>query len=606
MRYLSIIGLALLVQLIGLPAQAATPDDIRAGHRDAARRLLTVLDAGVVLKGDVEQNGSQGKFEGYFIKDTWLVRETFGSMSNESYIGPEGDWSGTNYALPYRINPEDNPTHTVLSLISNGAYLEEPYWPYFKYVAEEAGGYRCAFTPPGLPPVDIVLYSDEDSPGYLQIMSSEVSWAPEDPQASRHRNFFYYAKDSQGRLYSNRETGKDVDDKGQEIDFSDYTVTSFEVLGHRPPELHFDMQRTPVGNPGAALTAPVKVDAVTKFGYFIVPLTFANGQTLNFILDTGASASLFTPAAVAAAGLETNYITTAHGHGTRLSFEIGMVSGAALGTGDNKVPLAPFPATKIEESSRDVLRAMESYQAAGIIGVAPLHQYVITLDHDGKSITAIPPQLFDPAKSLSGPYLTYSLDVEDLIYAKARVNDSLVGQIALDTGLQQDLALLRETMDLSGLSFEKVGTQQNTVVGGARDFDYVKVPSFDLGPLRLEGRVASLTEDDRGTLTARRMLGFLGLSLFAQARVTLDLFNERMYVEPPPQLAEQMQQKAPQLFTGIADDLYQNGPSTAGIPKPFGGPPSAQPGSQEQPGAEAVPPVDQPKQQQSGDGPQPG
>jgi hypothetical protein len=123
----------------------------------------------------------------------------------------------------------------------------------------------------------------------------------------------------------------------------------------------------------------------------------------------------------------------------------------------------------------------------------------------------------------------------------------------------------------AGMTFDKVGTHADTVVGGVKNYDYVTLPSFDLGPLRLENKVASMTEDDNGTLTARKMMGFIGSSLFMQARVTLDLFNQRMYVEPPAQLAQAMKDKAPELFEGLADDKYQLPPG-AGVPKPFGGP----------------------------------
>jgi hypothetical protein len=363
-----------------------------------------------------------------------------------------------------------------------------------------------------------------------------------------------------------------------------------------------------VGGAGAKLAAPVKVGAVTDFGYYIVPVTFASGTTLKFILDTGSNVSLFSPAAVAASGLETSLRTTAHGHGSELSSEVGMVSGAALGTKDSSAPLAPFPATKIEESSRDVLKAMDSYGAAGILGVSPFDQYVISLDPEDKSVTLTPAQLFDPAKSLSAPYLTYTLDVEDLIYTNVRLNDTLVGPMALDTGLQQDMALIRPTVEGAGLTFEKLGTNQNVVVGGARSYDFVKVPSLDLGPLRLTDKVAPLEDDDFGKSSARKMIGLLGLSLFTQARVTFDLFNQRMYVQPPKELAAQMQEHAPQLFQGLADTMYQNPNPGAGVPKPFGGAPG-QPDSgdkapaQDTPQPQAKPAAPAPPQ--SGDGAQP-
>jgi predicted aspartyl protease len=578
MRYLLIAVLLACVPAAAAPATApaataapAAATDIREQHRTAARKMLDVLSHGAILRGEVEQNGSKGSFEAFFHNGTWLVRESFGSMVNEAFFSPDsGAWSGGNYCLPFQIDEHDSPANTVLNMMGNGAYLDDTFWQYFEYQGEEAAGYRFRFAPPALPAVQVILYSDPVEPEYLQLKFAEVSIAPDDPKSIKHRSFYEYQVDSEGQLYSARETGKEVDQDGRAVNNTVYTVKQIQQVTEKPAQLVFDTVRRPVANSGAGMTAPVTVTADTTHGFFILPVTMKNGETLNFILDTGASASLFSPAAVLSAGLDSSVVTMAYGHGSKQEFEMGMVEGASLGSAAaGLVPLAPFPATKIPASSKDVLETLQLMGCAGILGVSPLHQYVTTLDFNNKQVIFTPQQIFDPATAVPGPHLTFTLDAEDLIYVKGRVNDGLVGQIAIDTGLQQGLALLRETMDHAGLTLTKVDTQTSTVVGGKKSFDLVSVSSFDLGPLRLENRTATVTEDDRGSLAARHMLGFLGIELFKEARVTLDLFAQRMYVEPPAELLKQMQGKVPEVFQGLADEMYA---PAASVPTPFGGP----------------------------------
>ena len=152
MRYLTIAGLLLLAQLSCLPALAApdapaksttklTPAQLKDAHKVAAKKLLDVLNAGVVLKGTEVQNGTDGQFEAYFYQGSSLVREIFGQIQNQFYRGPEGAYAGTNFSLPYQVNPADSPADTVLNLLSDGTYLEDPYWSQFTYIGEVASGY---------------------------------------------------------------------------------------------------------------------------------------------------------------------------------------------------------------------------------------------------------------------------------------------------------------------------------------------------------------------------------------------------------------------------------------------------------------------------------
>jgi hypothetical protein len=561
------LGLALL--LLPLLLAAAPADrgaDIKQQHRAAAEKYFSSLKSGVHLTGTVNENGSMGRFDAYFLDGVWAVRQQFGDLNSLSYDGPEGSWTSSNYGLPYMFEPEDNPASTTLGLLTGGEYLDEPNWSNFIYIDDVAGGYNFRFAPPGLPAAQVVLYADSADPQYLQIMSVEIRLSEHDADSNTYRSFYYYATDDKGNIHTERETGREIDSTGETSSFSEYTVERTAPITALPAEAQFSFARTPVGGLSSQLTAPVEVPVDVGNGYFIVPVTFAGSdQTWNFIFDSGASASLFTPEAAAAAGLVPSINVPAHGHGSRVDFQMGLCTTASIGRVDapaeQRAPLAGFPAARVSENNTDVLAAFRQYKAGGIMGVSMLHQYVATFDHLGGKLTLIPPHLFNAKNDVPVPNVEFWIDVEDLLYLTAYMSDGvqpekLKGEVVLDTGLQQQLAVLRETTDHAGLALTKVDSRKNTVLGGIKSFDYVTVPSFELGPLSWQDVEASMTDDDKGTLSARGVLGFVGVPLFFGTRVTIDAFAQRMYIRPLDEA--EMKAMLEQLQGGIPGDAISN------------------------------------------------
>jgi hypothetical protein len=81
------------------------------------------------------------------------------------------------------------------------------------------------------------------------------------------------------------------------------------------------------------------------------------------------------------------------------------------------------------------------------------------------------------------------------------------------------------------------------VLGGVRAFDNISVALFALGPLSWQNVPATVTSDDRGNLSARGLLGFVGVPLFFGNKITVDCFGQRMFIEAPsPEMMEQMRQ----------------------------------------------------------------
>jgi hypothetical protein len=529
--------LLIILALVLAPfaAHAVDGEALKAAHREAAQKYLDSYEKGLHMAGTVQQNDSTGTFSAYYLNDRWFVQQAFGDLEYYNLTSPDGMWDGSNYTLPYELTAKDNPAVAVVSLLADGTYLEEPYWSAFNYVGEEAGGYVFTFAPEGMIPVKVVLFADEDDPEYLQIMSTELKLAPNDPDCYTHRTYYYYKVDDQGRFLLERETGRDIDSQGQTENFIEFDTETVEAISALP-DLGYNFRRIPPGGVSLNQTAPATIPVDVTNQYFVIPVTFAGSdKTWHFILDTGASTTLMTPAAAETAGMTYSLTVPTHGHGSKVDFKVGLCKTATLGEAGSaaQMPLAGFVATRIPDDKQDLLKLLAMYGVDGIMGNSPLHQYVITFDHPNSQIIVYPPQLFNPGQDVHPQSVVFELDTEDLIYTKALLNHDIEGDVVIDTGMQDDLSLLEETVNAHGLKLEKVSEKDATVVGGTRTFNQVMVPSFAIGPFELTNQIASLTNDDRGTMAARGLLGFIGVTMFFDTRVTLDLFGERMYVEPP-------------------------------------------------------------------------
>jgi hypothetical protein len=157
------------------------------------------------------------------------------------------------------------------------------------------------------------------------------------------------------------------------------------------------------------------------------------------------------------------------------------------------------------------------------------------------------------------------------------VNDTLDGEVVIDSGLAvpQDLALLRETMEWNKVEMTKVGQNNSTVVGGSQNFDLVTIPSFELvashipenhGPLKMSNTVATLSEDDHGSLSGRGLLGFVGMTMFIDVKVTLDLFGQKMYYEVPDTMIRTDQPEPEAEASEAAESEDQPAPEETELP----------------------------------------
>lgn len=549
MRAFGLLAITLLFILPAIAATAAGPAaDARQQHREAARDYHAALEPGYYLKGTISRSGAEGSFEGWHYEHRNLVHQTFGDLVWSDYSFGGSIWTTANFTLPYEVEPEDVPYSRSIHLLNTGRYLEDEFWPYFEFVGEDAAGYNFIFAPPDLPPVEVAVKNDPPDPGHLLIMKLEFRRAEHDPECYSRRIYQHYAQDPAGPVYVERETGREFDASGETVSFIEYTIDTLEWLESEPEDLKFDTTRQPIFAGTAAMDSAVSIHLGNEQGILYVPVTFAGSErTFMFMLDTGATQTLMTPDAAAASGFRASMVMPSHGHGSRADFELGLCTTASLGESgaETTAPLGGFAATRLEEGS-ELVAMLESVGFDGIMGIAPLHQYVTIFNTVDRQLTLVPPHLFDPALIMNERTLVFDLDAEDLVYIPAELNGWLTGELMIDSGIQEKFALLEETLDYHGVFAEVIGSQEHMVVGGRRDFEYVEIESLKLLPSEAPPGVPDIvitngrgyvSEDDLGALSARQLLGFFGSGFFMDARLTFDLFNQKLYVElpaPPP------------------------------------------------------------------------
>jgi hypothetical protein len=516
-------------------AQAVDGTAIKAAHREAARRNLELYQQGLKVSGTVQHNGSHGVYTAYYLKDRKLVTMQFGELKYYDYACSAGFWAGTNSNLAYKLTPEDQPAAAAASLLADGDYLDEPYWSSFTFACEDTSGYVCNFAPVGLVPIKVTLNANPADPAYLLISSTEQRLAPLDPECYTQHSEYFYELDNRNHLIPQREIDSITGPQGQRIKSVDLAVEHTRKLTAFP-ELPFSLARVPQASIRQELAGPVTVPVEFGIGYFIVPVTFPDSaKTWHFIFDSGASAMMMTADAAAAAGLNPVLNMNGHGHGTITQLQAGVCRRMSIGEAGSglQVPFSDLEAAQFGDGQSVALQCLlRLYGLDGILGSPILHQYVVTFDQPHKQLTFYPPGQFDPQADVHPASAILELDVESLIYADAVLNDSIHGEVIIDTGMAEDFALLEETVSANGLALAKLGERTGAMLGGSRTYDLVRVPSFALGPYIVHDHQASLTSDSEGQFSARGLLGFVGNPLFQNTRVTIDAFKQLMYIEP--------------------------------------------------------------------------
>ena len=248
----------------------------------------------------------------------------------------------------------------------------------------------------------------------------------------------------------------------------------------------------------------------------------------TFIVDTGGH-TLLSPRVVAEANL------SAHG------------AAASSGTGD-KVETSGF--ARVHEIDIGGVRmtdqtamitnvydqAIEGIPVDGMIGFELFRRFAVQIDYGRKTMTVTDFAHFDPKDAGTPvPFVFY----DHLPFVQGRI-DGMPARFDIDTGSRTELDITSpfvEKENLLGRYPKGVSTIVGWGAGGSSRSYVVRVPSVEIGSVKLQQIVGGLSEAKGGSISDANLEGNIGSGLLKRFDVTFDYAHQVMYLkrlDPPP------------------------------------------------------------------------
>jgi hypothetical protein len=278
-----------------------------------------------------------------------------------------------------------------------------------------------------------------------------------------------------------------------------------------------------IDNPAGRVTVPIQV----LNNHVYLPVTVNGKGPFLFIFDTGGH-SLLTPETAKALQLKSQGDAPGAGAGEGV-VDSGFVKGLDYQVGDLK--FTGQTATVLPFGSK----AVEGFDEQGMLGFELARRFVTVIDYGAKTITFIDPAKFDPKDAgIAVPFVFY----QHLPQVKGDF-EGVPGMFDIDTGSRVELTLTKpfvEAHDLTSKHPKGVLAVDGWGVGGPSRSYVTRGGWFDLGPVRIDGLVASFGTQGKGAFSDPNYQGNVGSGLLKRYRVTFDYDHQLMYLQPlqPP------------------------------------------------------------------------
>ena len=324
--------------------------------------------------------------------------------------------------------------------------------------------------------------------------------------------------------------GKQVIDDGTGPQFRQtMTIKSVASGPALPPGAYAPPSWTPtdarIANEQGRVTVPIQL--LNNHVYLEVKI---NGKgPFLCIFDTGGH-SLLTPETAEALAVHPEGQAPGTGAGEGV-VEAGFAKGVDFQIGD--LTLTGQTVTVLPFASKDV----EGFDEQGMLGFELARRFVTVIDYGAKTITFIDPARFDPKDAGTPvPFVFYNhLPQVDGVF------EGVPGRFDIDTGSRVELTLTKPFVaahDLTAKHPKGVLAVDGWGVGGPSRSYVTRGAYFTLGPMRIDGLVASFGTQGRGAFSDPNFQGNVGSGLLKRYAVTFDYKHQIMYLKPlqPPAL----------------------------------------------------------------------
>src|SRR5579883_1732281 len=247
------------------------------------------------------------------------------------------------------------------------------------------------------------------------------------------------------------------------------------------------------------------------------------GETLRFVVDTGADQNVISAKAAEKLGLVASS-QTLPGRGAAGTF--GAVPWVHLDT----VAIGEAP---LRDQIAFIVPLPEEANADGVLGLPLFTQFVVTFDYAAGKLELEAPKSFRPPAGLEALPLRLQ-DGKILLKASAA---GVNGWYSLDSGAgnaETMFAPTVERMHLRSAFGPALSMVSGISPGGYTRGDLVRVPEVRIGPYRFERVIVELSLADQGYFAhpPPDTEGNLGGELWRRFSMTIDASSHRLYLRP--------------------------------------------------------------------------
>jgi hypothetical protein len=176
---------------------------------------------------------------------------------------------------------------------------------------------------------------------------------------------------------------------------------------------------------------------------------------------------------------------------------------------------------------------VEGFNEQGMLGFELFRRFVTVIDYGAATLTFIDPAKFDPrGAGVAVPFKFY-----DHLPQVAGAFEGQGGALDIDTGSRAEVTMTKPFVDAKGLvaSHPKgILAVDGWGVGGPSRSYVTRASSLSLGSVKIDGLVAGLATQGKGSFADPNYIGNVGSGLLKRFVVTFDYGHQVMYLKPLP------------------------------------------------------------------------